>query len=528
MKKFISSIILSIISTIIYGQNFYSEYAINEYLKNNVANLDPIEGKYDVERSILTNSPFANNIDETWIYYVVKSDLPNHFNIYIGSDSGVEFEKHAYMRIESIGETNAYRLFWNNSSARGYLKNGALQYSALIELNQADKRNFSNNPNFSFRLQLKCDFIKSYPTPSMYAEAIRRENERKIEEIKPTNWSGTGFALLENYIVTNYHVIENAKEINIQGIDGNFNRKHKASLIASDKFNDLALLKVDDGTIKSTSIPYSIKTTTSEVGEDVFVLGYPLTSTMGDEIKLTTGVVSSKTGFQGDVSLYQISAPIQPGNSGGPLFDGNGNIIGIISAKHKGAENVGYAIKASYLRNLMESAISNNILPQKNKVSVLNLSGKVKTVKNYIYYITCSSKNYENESTSHLSSITKYKSQPKKYITPSYRKSENEFLKIESIEIDETSTKITFCFTNNHENGWMNISKDAAIIVDNEKYELIREEGINISPNRIYFSHKGETKTFSLYFFKIPSTVKTIDFIESPTSTWKIWGIQLE
>ena len=103
MKKFISSIILSIISTIIYGQNFYSEYAINEYLKNNVANLDPIEGKYDVERSILTNSPFANNIHETWVYYVVKSDLPNHFNIYIGSDSEVKFEKHAYMRIESIG-----------------------------------------------------------------------------------------------------------------------------------------------------------------------------------------------------------------------------------------------------------------------------------------------------------------------------------------------------------------------------------------------------------------------------------------
>lgn len=66
---------------------------------------------------------------------------------------------------------------------------------------------------------------------------------------------------------------------------------------------------------------------------------------MGDEIKLTTGVISSKTGFQGDVSLYQISAPIQPGNSGGPLFDNKGNLIGIVNAKHKGAENVGYAIK---------------------------------------------------------------------------------------------------------------------------------------------------------------------------------------
>ena len=111
---------------------------------------------------------------------------------------------------------------------------------------------------------------------------------------------------------------------------------------------------------------------------------------MGDEIKLTTGVVSSRTGFQGDVSLYQISAPIQPGNSGGPLFDSKGNIIGIVSAKHRGAENVGYAIKASYLKNLIESVMSTNILPQNNKISGFNLSGKVKSVKNYVYYIICS------------------------------------------------------------------------------------------------------------------------------------------
>lgn len=393
MKKKTISILFWIISIVAYSQNFNSEHEINEYLKNNVVRLDPIEGKYDVERNILTNSPFQNNIHDTWIYYVVKSDFPNRFNIYIGSDNDDVFEKNEYMKIESIGETNAYRIFWNNSSARGYLKNGALQYSALIELNQADKRNFTNNPNFSYRVQIDYSFIKSYPTPTVYAEATRREEEHKIEEAKPKNWSGTGFALLDNYIVTNFHVVENAKEINIQGIDGNFNKKHKATLIASDKFNDLAILKIHNGSINSLSIPYSVKTTTSEVGEDIFVLGYPLTSTMGDEIKLTTGVVSSKTGFQGDVSLYQISAPIQPGNSGGPLFDGKGNVIGIVSAKHKGAENVSYAIKASYLRNLMESAISTNILPQRNKISAQNLSGKVKMVKNFIYYITCTSNN---------------------------------------------------------------------------------------------------------------------------------------
>lgn len=111
---------------------------------------------------------------------------------------------------------------------------------------------------------------------------------------------------------------------------------------------------------------------------------------MGDEIKLTTGIISSRTGFQGDVSLYQISAPIQPGNSGGPLFDDYGNVIGIVSAKHNNAENVSYAIKASYLRNLMESVLSDDVLPKNNQIANYKLSDKVKSVRNYVYFISCS------------------------------------------------------------------------------------------------------------------------------------------
>lgn len=213
-----------------------------------------------------------------------------------------------------------------------------------------------------------------------------------IAGAQPSEWTGTGFALKDNYIVTNYHVVDGAKSISILGVNGSFNKSYSADVIASDKNNDLAILKVNGVTIPSANIPYSVKTNTAEVGEEVFVLGYPLTSTMGDEIKLTTGVVSSKSGFQGDVSLYQISAPIQPGNSGGPLFDSKGNVIGIVSAKHRGAENVSYAIKSSYLRNLMESAVPNNILPQTNKIAAQNLSGKVKSAKNYVYYIKCSNK----------------------------------------------------------------------------------------------------------------------------------------
>jgi len=108
---------------------------------------------------------------------------------------------------------------------------------------------------------------------------------------------------------------------------------------------------------------------------------------MGDEIKLTNGIVSSRTGFQGDASSYQISAPVQPGNSGGPLFDNSGNLIGIINAKHTGAENASYAIKSGYLTSLME-LLPNLPKPQTaNLLTGKSLSQQVELVKKFIYII---------------------------------------------------------------------------------------------------------------------------------------------
>lgn len=339
-------------------------------------------------------------------------------------------------------------------------------------------------------------------------------------------WSGTGFALKGNYLVTNYHVIEDAKSIWIQGVNGDFNTKHTASVVATDKFNDLALLKIEGVTVNTSGIPYSVKTSTSEVGEDVFVLGYPLTSTMGEEIKLTTGVVSSKTGFQGDASLYQISAPIQPGNSGGPLFDGNGNVIGIVSAKHKGAENVGYAIKASYLRNLMESALSENILPQTNKIASYKLSDKVKSLKNYVYYITCSSSS-NSQSATISSNNTNHSSSPSAKAYPSIRTTGGT-LAVTGVEIKANETVLSLASTNNLSGGWMNISKGTHIIANGIKYTLVRVEGITYEPEYTYFAYQGETKHFKLYFQAIPQGTQTIDFIESSSSAWKIYGIPVK
>ena len=86
-------------------------------------------------------------------------------------------------------------------------------------------------------------------------------------------------------------------------------------------------------------------------------------SVMGKEIKITDGIISSKSGFDGDITTYQITAPIQGGNSGGPLFDDKGNFIGINSSglSKDIADNVGYTIKSSYVMRLID------VLAQKHR-----------------------------------------------------------------------------------------------------------------------------------------------------------------
>lgn len=226
--------------------------------------------------------------------------------------------------------------------------------------------------------EASAEFVKIYPINS-YGQPISNR------------WSGTGWALGNGYLVTNNHVAEDARSIIVKGIDGNYNTGYTAEVVATDKVNDIAILKINDSRFNGYGVlPYGVSARIADVGEDVFVLGYPLTQTMGYEIKLTNGIVSSLTGFKGDVSLYQMTAPIQPGNSGGPMFDKNGNVIGIVVSSHANAENVEYAIKTAYLKILIESAGLNIVFPNNNTISAMSLPEKVKRVKNFVYYIECS------------------------------------------------------------------------------------------------------------------------------------------
>lgn len=208
-------------------------------------------------------------------------------------------------------------------------------------------------------------------------EAQRRERERQAQlaaeekqrreaevEQRRAMVTGTGFFVAPNgYLITNRHVIEEKTHFAIRDQRGNF---YRAEVIAQDPSRDLAVLRVQ-GTFPSLRIARS---ETISKGQRVMAVGYPQISIQGNESKVTDGVISSFSGINNDPNWFQISTPIQGGNSGGPLVTERGEVVGVVVAtanamkffKQTGSipQNVNYAIKGNVLLDfLMEKSIPN-------------------------------------------------------------------------------------------------------------------------------------------------------------------------
>ncbi len=325
----------------------------------------------------MNDSHYEPQVRTTAIY---KANNNNYKTYDIGQDADNSYSKMTFINTASVGiylMELYYRNSYTTAKASAILTgNGLLEFS--YEKPTAELKNMFRKDGKSWiehKLTYEQKWIKVFPSKINY------------EKAQPS--SGTGFAISANgIIVTNYHVVDGAKIIMVRGINSDFNKTYKTKIFLSDKNNDLALLQIDDYSFTSLgTIPYVVETSINDVGENIFVLGYPLRATMGDEIKLTNGIISSKTGFKGDITSYQISAPVQPGNSGSPLFNSQGNIIGIINAKHIKAENASYAIKTSYLTNLIELLPYSAKLQTKNSLEGKTLTNQVEVIKKFVYII---------------------------------------------------------------------------------------------------------------------------------------------
>lgn len=170
-------------------------------------------------------------------------------------------------------------------------------------------------------------------------------------------YTGSGFFITPSVVVTSNHVVRDASRIEI--IYNNEIRL-KGEVLAFDEGSDLALLKVSG--LEYLANPLILASShTVRQGSRVYAVGFPLPDLMGVQAKLSEGIISSTTGLQGDLTMYQISTPVQPGNSGGPLLNERAEVIGVVAGGLNAVnmfrqgilpQNVNYAVKINNLFNL--------------------------------------------------------------------------------------------------------------------------------------------------------------------------------
>jgi len=152
--------------------------------------------------------------------------------------------------------------------------------------------------------------------------------------------SGTAFLLdTKGYLITSAHVLQGNKAI----VFDNKGQEYNARIITIDQQKDLALLKIEDSEYKPANlIPYSFKKNDVALGEELYTLGYPR-----DVIVYDMGYMSAESGFNNDSTSCQLSINANPGNSGGPVFNKYGEVVGVISTRQIQAEGVVFAVKIS-------------------------------------------------------------------------------------------------------------------------------------------------------------------------------------
>jgi S1-C subfamily serine protease len=245
-----------------------------------------------------------------------------------------------------------------------YFMQNKKPYGTTVSLEHGSMlRGSISMPNGHFDLAL----MRVWPT-------VKAESEKVAEH---AGKSGTGFLLTRTgLIATNWHVVSDSKRIGIT-FPGQ-KESAEAEIVVRDAVNDLAILRIKDSAkLPNTcsELPFQVVPAKGiTLGEHVSTIGYPLTPLLGTDPKFSEGVIASKSGIQDDPRWFQISAAIQPGSSGSPLFEENGNIIGIVVASLDAAkafqmtnaipQNVNWAIKSDYLLNLI-GMIPNETLPSR-------------------------------------------------------------------------------------------------------------------------------------------------------------------
>ncbi|MBT4554189.1 MAG: trypsin-like peptidase domain-containing protein [Candidatus Marinimicrobia bacterium] len=322
--------------------------------------------------------------------FVVK--LPN------GTEERYPTQEMAVLRERELEINKSQKLFDKGSATKTDIS-ALINFGIISKIEASTYKAYQNkNPNVVMTKIDSLNVWKYYSDPN-FKPNFSKEN--KSPNSIPNKSTGSGFIVQNNGIViTNYHVVKNATKLEIVFPESKIVKD--ASLLLKDKSNDIAILQIiefNSSDFSNKSIPFSIgESNTIKVGQDVFTVGFPLGSIMGVKPRLSSGQINSLFGIQEDPRLLQISNPLQPGNSGGPLFNKNGELVGIVVSglnaeyfyENSGIipQNVNFAIKINYLTNLF------NMLPnadfninQQNLLNGMALEEQIELINPFIVQI---------------------------------------------------------------------------------------------------------------------------------------------
>jgi serine protease Do len=198
-----------------------------------------------------------------------------------------------------------------------------------------------------------------YVTGKRVARGVRDAVQKfgpAVVTVGTSSGLGSGFVIDdEGHVITNSHVIQAETQISLTlflAQNGQLERKkiEDVRIVAVDPYLDLALLQTDE--LKKLKVPHVFlgDSESLRVGQDAFAVGAPL----GLERSVSEGILSSTSRNLSGILYLQTTAAVNPGNSGGPLFDTDGCVVGVINAKVFGAEGVGFAIPAFYLKHFLD------------------------------------------------------------------------------------------------------------------------------------------------------------------------------
>lgn len=256
----------------------------------------------------------------------------------------------AYIRYHQTGRGGVgFTLTWSHAATDAHIERIATLISGSLWSSESGAP-FTN----PFTVRTGTSEVAAAPGPSPAPQPVPSPPEQAEPH---RSSSGTGiFVTNEGHLVTNAHVVKDRLDIRVGMGQGNF---EAGKLVAKDPTNDLALLKVNAKPARVGALRFGTRQ-----GENVEAFGFPLSQVLATSGNFTTGIVTALAGIGDDSRFYQISAPVQPGNSGGPLLDENGNLIGVVSSKLdflaeiKNAgdipQNVNFAIKASVVANFLQ------------------------------------------------------------------------------------------------------------------------------------------------------------------------------